>query len=64
MPIRKIMIDEDVAQQGEQMAELLGHQDLEHYIMHLIVKDAEDAMRRAKKQNLEQDPLMRYGSED
>ena len=58
------MIDEDIAQQGEEMAELLGHQDLEHYIMHLIAKDAQDAIRRAKKQNLKEDPLMEYRGED
>jgi hypothetical protein len=48
MPIKKIMIDSDIAEQGEELAKLQGYPDLEHYIMSLIQKDYEQTLQNAK----------------
>lgn len=47
MPIQQIMIDGDVADKGKELANAQGFSSLDYYIMHLINKEYDEAVRSA-----------------
>lgn len=62
MTIRQIMIDGTLAQDAELIAEVLGYESLEHYVMDLIAQDIQEKLD-AVRMNQSEETIMEYMEE-